>query len=363
VTGYQVDTDYLYGYANQVEMNRAFALATLARYGGTHLTNFDRFTGLFEPAQWIPEFFANQVNGKLFPALNDLMAYVFKQLNATADAYDTADRNARHKVVAAGVWNPDGRDVGGGFNPFPAEEEPRKPAASLGFTDGAEINPKVPDDPHMTEWVEGKLEDLLGKPVELIKKFTGYDIIAEWAPVVLGDWGAAYRVADAWTEVAHSLRAIGADLEGGLNLLTPAWTAGDGSGAAATFGRFAHDKFGAIPVFAELADAVNEAVKVPAIYYEGVIKNAFWVIEYFGVRFKAVAKKISKAFKDLTVNPKTWIDLGEEVWGIVEDYIEFVKTTFEALKTCVQLIIQMGELAIEVIDLVAVTLEWKLGGS
>lgn len=362
MTGYQVNTDYLYGYAGQVEANRAGGVATLISYGGTHLTNFDRFTGLFEPAQWIPELFANQINGRVFPALDALLTYIAEQLTETAMSYDMADRNAKHKVVAAGVWQ--GGGLGGGdFDPFPTDEDTRQDPATLGFTTGAAVNPKVPDDPHMTEWVEEKLEDLLGKPVELIKKFTGYDIIAEWTPVILGDWGAGYRIADAWTEVAHSLRAIGADLDGGLNLLTSHWTAADGGGAAATFARFAHDKTGAVTVFAELADAVSEAVKVPALYYEGVIKNAFWVIEYFGVRFKAVAKKISKAFKDLTVNPKTWIDLGEELWGIIEDYIEFIKTTFEALKTCVQLIIQMGELAIEVIDLVAVTLEWKLGGN
>lgn len=359
MTGYQVDTDYLYGYASQVEANRAGGVATLIAYGGTHLVNFDRFNGLFEPAQWIPELFANQVNGRVLPALDGLLTYVAEQLTQTAMSYDMADRNAKHKVVAAGVW----QGGGGGFDPLPTEEETRADPAALGFTGGAAVDPKPPNDPHMTEWVEGKLEDLLGKPVELIKKFTGYDIIAEWTPVILGDWGAGYRIADAWTEVAHSLRAIGADLDGGLNLLTANWTAADGGGAAAGFARFAHDKLGAVPVFAELADAVSEAVRVPAIYYEGVIKNAFWVIEYFGVRFKAVAKKIGKAFKDLTVNPKTWADLGAELWGVVEDYIEFVKTTFEALKTCVQLIVQMGKLAIEVIDLVAVTLEWKLGGN
>lgn len=352
MTGYQVNTAYLYGYANQVEMNKLGGVTTLISYGGTHLTNFDRFTGLFEPAQWIPELFANQVNGRVFPALGDLLTYISDQLTETAVSYDTADKNAKHKVVAAG-----------GFDPLPAEEAPPQAPTTLGFTNGAEVDPKPPEDPHMTEWVEDKLNDLLGQPVELIKKFTGYDIVAEWTPVILGDWGAGYRIADAWTEVAHSLRAIDADLEGGLTLLSSHWTAADSGGAAASFARFAHDKYGAVTVFAELADAVSEAVKVPSLYYEGVIKNAFWVIEYYGVRFKAVAKKISKAFKDLTVNPKTWYDLGEELWGIVEDYIEFVKTTFEALKTCVELIIQMGKLAIEVIDLVAVTLEWKLGGN
>jgi hypothetical protein len=254
--------------------------------------------------------------------------------------------------------------AGAGFDPLPADDAPpRRAPVALGFTNGAEIDPKPPNDPHLTDWVEDKLTDLLGPVAALVKQFTGYDIVAEWTPVILGDWGAGYRIADAWTEVAHSLRAIGADLEGGLTVLSAHWTAADGSGAAATFARFAHDKIGAVPVFAELADAVSEAVKVPAKYYEGVITNAFWVIEYYGVRFRAVAKKISKAFRELTVNPKTWYDLGEEVWSIVEDYIEFIKTTFETLKDCVDLIIQMGKLAIEVIDLVAVTFEWKLGGN
>lgn len=356
MTGYKVDTDYLHGYAHQVEMNKSGGLTTLTSYGGTHLTNFDRFTGLFEPAQWIPELFANQANGRIFPALGDTLTYVADQLTQTAIAYDTADRNAKHKLVAAGV--------GPGFDPLPTEDAPpRQDPVTLGFTDGAEVNPKPPADQHLTGWVEDKLNDLLGPVAELVKKFTGYDIVAEWMPVILGDWGAGYRIADAWTEVAHSLRAISADLGGGLTLLSAHWTAADGSGAAAAFARFAHDKTGAVTVFAEVADAVSEAVKVPAIYYEGVIKNAFWVIEYYGVRFKAVAKKIVKALKELTVNPKTWIDLGEELWGIVEDYIEFIKTTFDALETCVDLIIQMGKLAIETVELVATAFEWKVGGN
>ena len=356
MTGYEVNTDYLYGYANQVEMNKLGGVTTLISYGGTHLTNFNRFTGLFEPAQWIPQLFADQTNGRVLPGLSDLLTYIADQLTATATTYDTAEKNAKHKVVAAGggIENP----LGGGV----AEERPRQAPADLGFTTGAEVSPKPPDDPNMTEWVEDKLSDLLGTPAELVKKITGYDIVAEWTPVILGDWGAGYRVADAWTEVAHSLRAISADLEGGLALLSAHWTAADGGGAAAAFARFARDRIGVVPVFAELSDAVSEAVRVPSLYYEGVIKNAFWVVEYYGVRFKAVAKKIQKALKDVTLNPKTWIDLGEELWSIVEDYIEFIKTTFEALKTCVDLIVQMGKLAVETMDLVATALEWKLGG-
>jgi hypothetical protein len=268
----------------------------------------------------------DQVNGRVFPALRDMLTYISDQLTQTAITYYTAEKNAKHKVVAAGVGQGGGTGI---ENPLGGEEgkRPRQAPVELGFTNGAEVNPKPPDDPHLTDWVEDKLNDLLGPVAELVKKFTGYDIVAEWTPVVLGDWGAGYRIADAWTEVAHSLRAIGADLDGGLALLSAHWTAADGGGAAAAFARFAHGKTGVVTVFAELADAVSEAVK------------------------------------DLTVNPKTWIDLGEELWGIVEDYIEFIKTTFEALKTCVELIVQMGELAIEVIDLIAVTLEWKLGGN
>lgn len=34
MTGYEVNTDYLYGFANQLEMNKLGALTTLTSYAG-----------------------------------------------------------------------------------------------------------------------------------------------------------------------------------------------------------------------------------------------------------------------------------------------------------------------------------------
>jgi len=355
VSGYHVNTDYLHGYANQLEMNQLGGITTLTSYAGTHLTNFDRFSGLFEPAQWLPELFAKMTNDLLLPQLSGSFTYISEQLGQTAIAYDAADRSAKSRVVAAGM----GQGGGAGVDQPPAEDPPRQVPVALGFTNGAEVDPKPPADTKMTGWVEDKINGMLGEPAEIVKELTGFDIVAEWTPVILGDWGAAYRIADAWNEVGHTLRAIGADVEGGLTLLSAHWTAADEGGAAAAFARFTNDRLGGLAFFGEWTDAVSELIRVPAIYCEGVLTNAIWVIEYYGVRFKGVAKKISKALREVTPNPLTWVGLLEELWGVVEDYIEFIKTTWTALEKCVQLIIDVGQACIETIDAIAAYFEWR----
>ena len=220
-----------------------------------------------------------------------------------------------------------GQGGGAGVDQPAAPDPPRQVPVALGFTNGAEVDPKPPADQHLTGWVEEKITGMLGEPAEIIKEITGYDVVAEWTPVILGDWGAAYRVADAWNEMGHSMRAIGADVRDGVTRLSAHWTAVDEAGAAAAFARLANDKVGGMTFFGEWTAGIAEAILVPARYYEGVLTNAIWVIEYFGVRFKAVAKKIN-----------------------------------QALEKCVMLIVEMGELCLETVDMVKAYFEWRSPG-
>jgi hypothetical protein len=298
------------------------------------------------------------VNDLVLPRLSGVFGFVSAQLTQTAVTYDTAERSAEARLNAAGM----GQGGGAGVDQPPAPEPPRQVPVALGFTNGAEVDPKPPADQHLTGWVEEKITGMLGEPAEIVKEITGYDVVAEWTPVLLGDWGAAYRIADAWNEVGHSMRAIGADVEEGLTLLSAHWTAADEGGAADAFARFANDKVGGMTFFGEWTDAISEAVRVPAHYYEGVLTNAIWVVEYYAVRFRAVAKKIKQALKELSPNPLTWIGLLDELWSVVEDYVEFAKTTWAALEKCVGLIVSMGELCLETAETLVAYFEWRSPG-
>lgn len=352
MTGYEVNTAYLYGYAGQLQGDAA-GMTTISDYAATHLRNFDRISGLLEPAQWYSSIMADQVVDKMCPAFDGMMRLTADRLTQTAITYETAEQDALVRFQAG---------QGGGVGTAPPDSPP--PPAGAGFTDGADVAPKPPKDECLTEWVEEKLADLLGEVTAVVRFFTGYDIIDEWAPVVLGDWGAIYRLADAYNEITHSVRAVHQDVQAGMDVLAPHWLGSDGGAAAAGFGRHVGGRLlPGLNLFAEVTDGSRAAHEFIAITYEAIVTNAIWLLDYYAVRFKSVVKRIAQAAKDVTLDPRTWWDLGEELFSIAEDYIEFVKTTFQAVQVCLDQYRELGEFAIETIGTVLAFIEFKAAGN
>lgn len=350
MTGYQVEGPFLHGYAAQLRGN-VDALTTVFDYANVHCRNFDRISGLLEPAEWISSFAADQILPWIVPATHRAVLTTSDQLTKTAITYAADDRSAALR------FEQEGGDTGGGAG----TDQPDTPAAAPGFTGGASVAPKPPADEVMTGWVEEKLADLLGEVAAVVKFFTGYDVIAEWTPVLLGDWGALNRLAEAWGEVTHSVRAIHEDVTAGLGVLTPHWLAGTEMSAALGFDQHMRNRiFGGLETLAEAADMVRAAHESWSKTYEAIITNAFWLLDYYAVRFKSVVKRIRKAINDLTLDPRTWWDLGEELFSIAEDYLEFIKTTIDAIVICIDQYKEMGQLLAEEIDFFATLTAWQI---
>lgn len=352
MTGYEVNTAYLHGYAAQLRGDVA-GMTTICDYAAAHLRNFDRISGLLEPAQWYSGIMADQIVDKMCPAFHGLLRLTSDNLTKSAITYDTAEQDALVRFQAG---------QGGGTDTAPPDTQ--APPAAQGFTAGADVAPKPPKDERLTGWVEDKLADLLGEVTAVVRFFTGYDIIDEWAPVVLGDWGAVYRLADAYNEVTHSVRAIHQDVRAGMDILAPHWLGSGGGAAAAGFGKHVGGRLlPGLNLFAEVTDGARAAHEFIAITYEAIVTNAIWLLDYYAVRFKSVVKRIAKAAKDVTLDPRTWWDLGEELFSIAEDYIEFVKTTFQAVEVCLDQYRELGEFAIETIDTAIALVEFKAAGN
>nr|WP_042190943.1 hypothetical protein [Kibdelosporangium sp. MJ126-NF4]CEL19729.1 hypothetical protein [Kibdelosporangium sp. MJ126-NF4]CTQ96954.1 hypothetical protein [Kibdelosporangium sp. MJ126-NF4] len=356
MSGFRVNSGYLRGYAGQVEADRDHGVAQVSDYAGAHGRNFDRFSGLLEPAQWVESMLVDawmEMIGKLRQGLTGTA----DGLRRTADAYDKIDQSTASKLSAFG-------------NLLGEAESDGAPSAGGGavagpFTQGANVAMAPPKDENLVQGVYERIEALVGDFTDPVKQVTGYDIIAEWTPVILGDWGALRRHADAWDQVGKAMEAIEADLNLGMGILMPEWQGGEGTnGGAPAFEKHMRDRvILSCTMYKEIAQLNKEGFDYAAISYEAIITNGLWLLEYYGVRFRAVVKKVVKALREVTLNPKTWYDLIDEVISIVNDYIDFIKNTIKALEISIKQLIEMIELAIAEVKTIMTFIEWKAKGN
>jgi hypothetical protein len=338
VTGYEVDTGYLHGYARQLEGSQTAGFATLAEYTATHGCNYDRLSGVLEPAKWIAGYCASTYVDNVFLGCSNWIGWHAEGLTKVAINYDTAEETARQNLLATGMGQ------GGGAGVEPASGGGGTPA---GFGDGVVLDLGPPEDPHLTADVEERIQDYLGPVAEVVQEFTGYDIIAEWLPIVLGDWGALRRQGQTWHEIEYGLNEVYNNLDGGLDALMAHWRGGDEIGASAEFEKSLRGKvlFGMV-AFRDVAGVFAEAFQFFAASYEELVNNALWLLDFYGLRFKAVVKRVSQAIKDVTPNPLTWAGLIEELVSLVMDYVDFVKHTIESVGLFFERLSQMVDLAV-----------------
>jgi hypothetical protein len=272
-----------------------------------------------EPAKWLAEHCASTYD-TVFVGCSGCVGWHGEGLTKVAINYDTAEETARQHLESTGMGQ------GGGAGVEPGGGTP------AGFGDVVVPDLGSPDDPHLTAEVEERIQDYLGPVAEVVKEFTGYDIVAEWLPVVLGDWGALRRLGQAWHEVEYGINEVYNNLDGGLNALVGHWRGGDEIGASAEFEKSLRGKvlFGLV-AFRDVAAVYAEGFQFFAASYEELVNNALWLLDYYGLRFKAVVKRISKAVKEVTANPVTWVELIDELVGLVMDYVDFVKHTIESI--------------------------------
>jgi hypothetical protein len=344
---FSVNTGYLRGYADQIDANRDNSLDYVKGYTGNHCRDYDRISGLMEPIQWWAEALSGMVLDNVFPDREHGLSATAAGLRRTANQYDSTDRSS--EILLNGI---------DGQSPLGAS----KPGGSAGpFSAGAQLSLTAPKDENLTEAAFERIEAQVGDVTDVIKKVTGYDVVGEWAPVLLGDWGALYRLAEAWGQVGHGFNVIADDLDTGMATLLQNWQADGPSGAAPAFEKHMRTRIiMGFQVFGQLADMNREGFEFAAISYEAVITNGLWLLEYYGVRFRGVVKKVVKAMREVTLNPKTWYDLIDELVSIVEDYIDFIKNTVTAFEICVKQLIEMIELGVADMKTAVMLLQWKV---
>ncbi|ONI88205.1 hypothetical protein ALI144C_07070 [Actinosynnema sp. ALI-1.44] len=355
MSGFRVNSGYLRGYARQLEADRDHGVAQVSNYSNAHGRNFDRFSGLLEPAQWYESMLVDLWT-QMLDKQRQLLTGTVDGLRQTADEYDRIDQSTASSLSAfgnlLGEAESGGAPAGGG-------------AVAGPFTQGANVAMAPPKDENLVQGVYERIEALVGEFTDPIKQVTGYDIIAEWTPVLLGDWGALRRHADAWDQVGKAMEAIEADLNLGMGILMPEWQGGEGTGGGApAFEQHMRDRvILSCAMYKEIANLNKEGFDFAAISYEAIITNGLWLLEYYGVRFRAVVKKVVKALREVTINPKTWYDLIDELVSIVDDYIDFVKNSIKAFEICVKQLIEMIELGIAEVKTIMTLVEWKMKGN
>ncbi|MEU8606404.1 hypothetical protein AB0C29_00120 [Actinoplanes sp. NPDC048791] len=120
------------------------------------------------------------------------------------------------------------------------------------------------------------LSSTVGAVNDLIKALTGYDILAETLPLVVGDWGALKRIGRAYGEMADAYRAVGRDLGEGMDILSSHWDSkADGSaGAPQAFGYHIRGRW--LPAFEALAqacDTIERMCEPMAAMYAQTVKG------------------------------------------------------------------------------------------
>jgi hypothetical protein len=152
------------------------------------------------------------------------------------------------------------------------------------------------------------------------------------------------------------------DLKLGLGIVMPEWQGGEGdaNGGAPAFEAHMRDRIIlGYTLFRDMADLNREGFESAAVNYEAIVTNGLWYLELKGVLFRAVAKKIIEAIQSVTLNPKTWYDLIDELISVVGDYIDFLKNTITAIEINIEQLIQLVELVVAEVKVVMTLTEWK----
>lgn len=106
-------------------------------------------------------------------------------------------------------------------------------STATSFSAGPVLSLPPPGEHSDEEDFKKSVYGLLGHINSLIKYLTGYDLLTELLPIVLGNSGALRRLADAHRSMEHGIRQVKDDTAAGMNILSSHWTS-DGAGGAST---------------------------------------------------------------------------------------------------------------------------------
>jgi hypothetical protein len=334
--GLSVETSYLRGYADQLEANKLGALEDLTKYVNEHCKNFDRIEGSLYPARWPLEFAANQMRDALADATLG-MSSCAKELRYTADVYDKSDEQSAERLweAARTHWG----DIG--------EYREKDVSTAAGFSHGANVDLAAPKDREEVSNAKDAVYSALGMINGWVERLTGIDILAKVLPLVFGDWGALRRIADAWSELEQGFQAVAKDLNSGMDVLSEHWDSSqDGaSGASMLFDYHIRERW--VPAYealGQVCSTVQQGVEQMAQFYETVVHQVLFVLNFYAKRIKNALLGIRNALK-FTQYLSQLLLLVTSLIQLVVDAIELVwlqiKTLWEGFQTVFEGIVSL----------------------
>ncbi|MET0136008.1 MAG: hypothetical protein ABW215_20700 [Kibdelosporangium sp.] len=178
----------------------------------------------------------------------------------------------------------------------------------------------------------------------MIEKFTGIDVLGAVLPLVFGDWGALRRIAGAWEELEQGCKAVGKDLETGMNTLSEHWdSTEDGSGGASRAFDF-HIRERWIPAYEALGQVCNQvcntvqqACEQVAQFYEYIVHGVLFMLNFYAKRIKSAlvgirfATSFAKVLSELRGLVMSVVQLVADANELVLLQLKMFKEGFETL--------------------------------
>ncbi|MFP3964666.1 hypothetical protein SMC26_20300 [Actinomadura fulvescens] len=327
----QVETGYLRGYAGQLDANANHALGKLSGYCSTHCKNYSGLTSVLYPTRWPAGWYADMLLDVNRVAGNGL-GNDARSLREAAGNYDRADNDAAERVWAVA-------DIPGKYR------EKDVTVTRSGFSGGANLDLAPPPDRKDAQSAKESVYELLGSINDIVKHFTGIDLLGMTLPVVLGEWGALRRIGHAWDELEHAYLRLANDLRDGMNTLSGHWNSGGPSGKGGASRAFDYRiREGWIPAFEALGQACDLAQQVfetIAKQYELVVSQLLLGLNFYVQRirkaFNGLVTSVNKAkfIKNLVLLVSSVKQLIEDAIRILELYIESFKQMFEGLAAAI----------------------------
>ncbi|GGL21407.1 hypothetical protein [Mangrovihabitans endophyticus] len=301
----QVETPYLRAYAARIDANCDTALADMARYAHTHCRNVDGLDGALTPARPVLESLADDTRDLIAAAQNGLRRTA-DDLRRCATDYDHADGTAAETLwsltpawTTPDTWHELDRTV---------------PATASTGEAGAELTLMPPPYTPDAAEAENNLKSLFGTVNTVIEKLTGYDLLGAALPLLLGDWGALKRIARAYGELETGWSLVAADLNDGMDALSPHWnsTTGGTGGASQAFDYHLRHRWTA----AQTADTMQQMCESMAAEYEHTIKGMLYILNLWLSRLQKGIGKIMVA--------ASWAKLAAALYSVVSSVYDLI---------------------------------------
>ncbi|GAB2952673.1 hypothetical protein GCM10027280_46230 [Micromonospora polyrhachis] len=321
-----VKTGHLRGYADQIDQNRSGAVASMRTYCAQYCADTTGLTGLLTPARWAVESSSEALLTFLGGADRGLWLTAY-DLRLTADNYDRADAAAADRLWTTGrTWN------------LPADHrEQDVVVVTNGFSAGAAVRLVVPTERRDSESAKESVYGLLGHINDIVKWVTGYDLLAEALPLVLGEWGTLRRIAEAMGELERGAEQVADNLEHGMDLLSAHWT-GDAGSASTAFDYHMRDRlirgFGAL---ANVFKAYQQTYEWIANAYEYIINSFLLALNFYTARIKkavatlATTDSLGKAAWSLLQLVLTVVDLIKDTGRVIELQTKMFASSIEMM--------------------------------